>query len=197
MGGDVTVGREALLPAALWSRQNYDSAREIAASLEWDRSGLHEGDQDGGPDSDDSQVLVRGEGGQGEEGQEGGERGLQPEDEVRLKEREVAAAQVCWDEARELVCKCSCVVGMHPDQASEAIVQVTCVRVCVYMYVCAYVYMYVCICVCMYMYACMPVCMYACMHVCMFVCMHACMHACMHTNMHACMYAYKHACMHV
>ena len=48
----------------------------------------------------------------------------EPEDEDRMKERENAAALVCWEEARELVTGCSCVVGMHPDQASEAIVQV-------------------------------------------------------------------------
>ena len=51
---------------------------------------------------------------------------------------------------------------------------VTCMHVCMYVYVC----------VCMYMYVCMHV--YACMHVCMYVCMYVSMHACTYVQVYLC-----------
>ena len=59
-------------------------------------------------------------------------------------------------------------------QVSSAKLQIWCVHV--------YVYVYMCICVYVYMCICMHVCMYACMHVCMCVCVYVCMYVCCKTR---------------
>ena len=117
-------------PAALWTRENFESALRLSQALTWDRSGLHEDDEDGEADEDavivssSSDRAPKQEGDNDKDtGPDGGGGKLEDQEEERMLAEEKAAVIECLEEARLCVKNASVVVGMHPDQASEAIVQ--------------------------------------------------------------------------